>query len=311
MIDKRYTVLIPHHNTPDLLARCLDSIPDREDIAVVVVDDNSDEQYAAAITSSCATHKNVVCIMTHEGLGAGYARNIGLEHADSRWILFADADDYFMPNAFDILDRHYEDDADLIYFHSISRYSDTGQPGMRHEQVERIMDNYMANPNPRTEDALRFGYNEPWGKMIRTELIRTHAIRFEQIRWANDVQFSTRVGAYARRIEAYADEVYCVTIAHGSLVHQHTLESRRCRYEAILRKNQFLREIGKAQCQDSLMYSLRWAAKLGGLKAVVEFIRIGRTYGAEFTRGADQWIRNFFISLGEYKNREKYIIKDK
>ena len=38
-----YTVIIPHKNIPELLQRCLDSIPERDDIQVIVVDDNSDE----------------------------------------------------------------------------------------------------------------------------------------------------------------------------------------------------------------------------------------------------------------------------
>ena len=38
-----YSFVIPHHNTPDLLQRLIDSIPQREDIEIIVVDDNSDE----------------------------------------------------------------------------------------------------------------------------------------------------------------------------------------------------------------------------------------------------------------------------
>ena len=35
------TVIIPHFSIPDLLARCLDSIPQRDDVQVIVVDDHS------------------------------------------------------------------------------------------------------------------------------------------------------------------------------------------------------------------------------------------------------------------------------
>ena len=37
-----YSVIIPHKNIPKLLQRCLDSIPVRDDLQVIVVDDNSD-----------------------------------------------------------------------------------------------------------------------------------------------------------------------------------------------------------------------------------------------------------------------------
>lgn len=36
-----YTVIIPHYNIPDFLMRCLESIPVRKDIQVIVIDDCS------------------------------------------------------------------------------------------------------------------------------------------------------------------------------------------------------------------------------------------------------------------------------
>ena len=37
-----YSIIIPHHNTPDLLQRLLHSIPQRDDLEVIIVDDNGD-----------------------------------------------------------------------------------------------------------------------------------------------------------------------------------------------------------------------------------------------------------------------------
>ena len=36
-----FSIIIPHFDIPDLLMRCLKSIPVSEDIQVIVVDDNS------------------------------------------------------------------------------------------------------------------------------------------------------------------------------------------------------------------------------------------------------------------------------
>ena len=303
-----YSVIIPHRNTPALLERCLTSIPLREDIAVLVIDDHSDTPHAEQVKQLCRKRANVHCTLTDKGLGAGYARNVGLEQMNSKWVLFADADDYFIPDAWDIMDKHLDDQADIIYFHSTCCFSDTGKPGDRHLRLNRMIDDYTIHHDEKTEGRLRYNYHEPVGKMIRMSLIRDNRILFEQTRWANDVHFSTRIGAMARSIATDQATIYCITIASGSLVHQHSLESRRCRYEVILRNNAYLRQIGKAEFQDSLMYSLKWAAKLGGLKAVWSFIRLGRTYEADFTHGAGSWIRNYFTSRNEYKDKQKYII---
>ena len=34
-----YSFVIPHHNTPELLQRLINSIPQREDIEIIVVDE--------------------------------------------------------------------------------------------------------------------------------------------------------------------------------------------------------------------------------------------------------------------------------
>ena len=36
-----YSIIIPHYNSPNLLKRMLNSIPEREDIEIIVVDDCS------------------------------------------------------------------------------------------------------------------------------------------------------------------------------------------------------------------------------------------------------------------------------
>jgi glycosyltransferase involved in cell wall biosynthesis len=41
MTDVKFSIIIPHYDIPDLLMRCLKSIPVSEDIQVIVVDDNS------------------------------------------------------------------------------------------------------------------------------------------------------------------------------------------------------------------------------------------------------------------------------
>ena len=52
--------------------------------------------------------KNTEVLFTKEGKGAGYARNIGLSHARGKWIIFADADDFFTADCFTILNEYMD-----------------------------------------------------------------------------------------------------------------------------------------------------------------------------------------------------------
>lgn len=86
-----FSFIIPHKNCPDLLQRCVDSIPDRDDVQIIVVDDNSDDEKKPAIYRRDV---EIVLLDAEHSKGAGRARNEGLKHAKGKWLLFADADDY-------------------------------------------------------------------------------------------------------------------------------------------------------------------------------------------------------------------------
>ena len=90
-----YSIIIPHKNIPKLLQRCLNSIPQRDDLEIIVVDDNSDPSIVDFGQFPGAGRSDVSFFFDKSGKGAGRARNIGLQHAQGKWLLFADADDFF------------------------------------------------------------------------------------------------------------------------------------------------------------------------------------------------------------------------
>lgn len=91
----QYSIIIPHYKSIDSLAKCIHSIPDREDIQVIIVDDNSGIEKSVFESSCLKNRQNVLVIYEQQNNGAGHARNVGLREAKGNWILFADADDYF------------------------------------------------------------------------------------------------------------------------------------------------------------------------------------------------------------------------
>ena len=120
-----YSIIIPYYNCPKLLVRCLNSIPTREDLQVIVIDDCSPTNYLYEDIVVKYSQCNVEFYQTPRNLGAGCARNIGLKHAKGKWLIFADADDYFNVCFSDILDLYVDSLADIIFFKASSQDSDT------------------------------------------------------------------------------------------------------------------------------------------------------------------------------------------
>ena len=54
------SIIIPHYNTPDLLGKLIDSIPDTDDIQIIVVDDRINTKTKLNFTEMTICQKALV-----------------------------------------------------------------------------------------------------------------------------------------------------------------------------------------------------------------------------------------------------------
>lgn len=303
-----FTIIIPHYNRPQLLERCLASIPDIPDIQVIVVDDNSASEIVDFDHFPGSLRANTTIIYNKENKGAGHARNLALPHALGKWLIFADADDYFEPNAFDVFNNHADDTADIIFFGSCSRFSDTNELSNRADYRNILLHKYLENG----DEKIRYHSFSPWAKMTRNSFIIENNIHFDEVIYGNDVMFSARTGLLARSISADPSIVYSYSVTRGSLTMQRNAATLRCRYEGILALNQFLRQHKLEQYQMPIGFYIRQACKYG-INTLINFIKLGRKYNANFFFGASEWGRNMlsviYQSFSRNKKMEEYIVK--
>ena len=188
-----YSVIIPHKNIPQLLRRCLDSIPKRNDVQIIVVDDNSDSSEVDFSNFPGVGEFNTEVYFTKEGKGAGYARNLGLEKAKGKWLVFADADDFFNESFEELMDKYKGSDADLILFQSNSVDSDSLEPVKSRGKIynEWYIDSINKGNIP---DKIRYRIHPPWSKFFSKALIDQYKIRFDEVFTANDAMFSVKSG---------------------------------------------------------------------------------------------------------------------
>ncbi len=215
-----YSIIIPHYNIPDLLARCLRSIPERDDVQVIVVDDNSPDNASYLSSIPELKRKNVEFYISKVGKGAGHVRNIGLSHAKGKWLIFADSDDFFVDNFSHILDSCIDNTHDIIFF-NIKSCDCYDTNNIIPSKKDRLFVEYSATGN---ELVFRVGGTEPWGKIIRRQLIVDNSIFFQETRGHNDLLFSVVSGIRAKSIEAVNIPMYCYVYREGSTGHQNGIE---------------------------------------------------------------------------------------
>ena len=265
MSNINYSIIIPHKNIPQLLQRCLDSIPIRDDVQVIVVDDNSDADKVDFNNFPKWRGTNYEYYLTKEGKGAGYARNVGLEHAKGKWVLFIDADDYILPCINQIMDEYIDTENDIIYFYPMSvLLKDRSTLSKRADGYVKVLNKCITTQN-RAELILTSG--SPWSKLIKLDLINQHNIKFDEIKYSNDLFFSTKSAIKANKNKIKIDKrcYYVITQGENSLTsHFLTKEGElECRSKAFLHSYKYAFKYGY-DCSDAHDYAKFILHKLYG-----------------------------------------------
>lgn len=205
MLTPLFSIIIPHKNCPHLLQRCIASIPKRNDLEVIIVDDNSDSDIVDFEHFPWLGKNNINVIFTKEGKGAGFARNVGMKHASGKWLLFADADDYYTSEFNKLLDfLQTEDNIDIVYFNANSEKSQT-----------RILDDAMSKYSDGDVDVINtIKYNcwTPWNKVFLHSYIASLNLQWEEIPFANDAKFVLLAGYYTEKIDVVNLKCYTYTV---------------------------------------------------------------------------------------------------
>lgn len=222
------SIILPIHNAEAHLRETLECL-----IAQTFTDweaicaENGSTDGTAAILQEFAQKDARFRILSLPPIGAGAARNAGMEAARGRYICFCDADDLYTPHALrNLLTRAQETEADVVlgnveFFYPDNRRTATRHPlCTRHPQLPTAFCPIEHYPNELFEIANPWC----WGKLYRTEHLRQHNIRFSEHRRAEDVPFIYIALALAKRISFLPECCYLYRQTPDSLSHCMTQE---------------------------------------------------------------------------------------
>ena len=211
-----FSFIIPHKNCPDLLRRCLDSIPKRKDIQIIIIDDNSDKSKVDFSKFPGQGEDSVEVYFIKDGKGAGHARNVGLSYVKGKYVIFADCDDFFNYCIENILQEYSSKEFDIAYFNANSLDTDNYLPSKRANHLNKFIKLYIEGID-KEAIKLRYKFGEPWCKIISYDLIRNNNIKFDVTNIHNDTTFSYLVGHFAKEVLVDVRALYCVTTREGSV----------------------------------------------------------------------------------------------
>lgn len=271
-----YSIIVPYRDKYELFLKAVESIPDREDIQIIIVDNSPETLHQELVPSKI--HSTIEYKTSSPTKGAGCARNVGLSSVKGRFVLFLDADDYFTPDAFKAFDKYTDKEFDIVFFKPTSINLVNGKESDRHTSYANKVDYYLSTRN---EDRLRCRWEVPWAKMFNASYLLSGGFKFDEVKVSNDVYFSLMTGCNARTITADEAIVYVVTEGEKgtSLTRSLTRDNWFIRYQVMVRVNKYLKSIGKYQYRIRLLGALRIALNEFGIKEFFRFLNYARNNG--------------------------------
>lgn len=110
------TVIVPAYNEQDRITTALDSIPVRDDIEILIINDGSTDKTLSVAKKYAKEHKerNIRVINLKENKGLGHAKNVGYDNAKGDYINQLDCDDYFYTDVYERVMAEL-DGTDIVY----------------------------------------------------------------------------------------------------------------------------------------------------------------------------------------------------
>ncbi len=282
------------------LPQLLDSIPCREGIEIIVVDNSKEPLKREEIVSD----RDFLLLHSAPERHAGGSRNDGIDIARGKWLLFADADDYYTSDAFDIFYEYLNVDAEIVYTGMGGIYANTGEPSNRGDRYAKAVHDYLSGSL--SEMNLRLHFSSPCCKMVSHDLVDRLHLRFDEVVASNDMYFSMLTGYYAKKIAAVDKVTYIATVNRGSLTRRHDYSVCLSRLIVTLRYNQFLRKNGLSDYQSSIMLHYKNVCS-HGLKGVCRGTQLLINYRQNPFIGYTRWLSSF-RNIRKYQAKERQYI---
>lgn len=215
------SIILPVYNVEKYLEECLMSISNQtvKNIEIICVDDGSTDN-SLSILESFKEYDNRVIILRQKNKGPGAARNMGLDVARGKYVIFIDADDFVDSRLIEKSTRKLEATSSEILIYRYSHYDDKIQK--TYNEKRGITYRYLPEVDPfsskDTESIFSITIPATWNKVFLREFIQKNGIQFLEIMRAADLYFVYTALLHADKI-TYLNDVlihYRTNVASSS-----------------------------------------------------------------------------------------------
>ena len=210
------SIIVPVYNVENYIERCLNSLVNQtfKDIEIITINDGSTDK-SLELLNKYAKEDIRISVIDLGDEGVSYCRNLGIEKANGKYIMFVDSDDWIDSSMVEVLYKKAEENKlDLVMCSYIREFKDHSKEKIFNLPQEIIYkDNEVKNEllrklvgpikeelsNPEMLDAL----GTVWGKLYRADILKENKIKFvdlKEIGSAEDTLFNIFTFNYLKKV---------------------------------------------------------------------------------------------------------------
>ena len=191
------SIVIPTYNTKGYIVQCIESFEkqDFNDFEIIICDDGSNDGTIELLKKIRNDYNNIT-IEFNEHIGAGAARNKGIELAKGEYIYFSDSDDYVSKDFFNVLSKEIKNNkTDILFFN-----------------YNEIIDEKVSNTvvRKKSNNKYDFFYTNSciWSSLYKKSLFIENEIRFPPNIYHQDDAIYFKLIEVAKDIKGINDALY-------------------------------------------------------------------------------------------------------
>ena len=236
MENVKVSVIIPVYNAENYLAQCLDTVTGQslKEIEIICVDDGSTDN-SVKILEKYAAGDDRIRILHQENRYAGRARNLGMQYASGKYLIFWDSDDFFDLRALETLyDKAEESQADICICDAVRYDHNTGEtiPGKNYLRRSMLPEQVPFDRSVIGKYLFNFTSTVPWNKLFRRSFVEENGLQFQGTKVGNDIYFVMTAMFLASSITVVKQRLIFYRFFNQDSLTGHTDDSPRCTLEA-------------------------------------------------------------------------------
>lgn len=207
----KVSIVIPVYNAEKYLCKCLDSIfvQTLKEIEVVCINDSSTDNSLDILCEYREKHHNMV-VITQKNAGSGRARNVGINVAEGKYLMFVDPDDFLASDdAVETLYKAAEENHVAVCGGSMVHFIVSKNVIQRRFETEKEgMTCFRNYPFPHAHQRY----------IIQKELLVKNGIYYPDYRRGQDITFTAKMLNAVDKFYLISKDIYVYRKEHKELI---------------------------------------------------------------------------------------------